>query len=174
MRTLTGYPLRRHGRRITRRSEQGQSFVEFAFVVPFLFIMLAGVTVIAQGFNLQMVLYGAAYEGARILAKNPSGGDNSHCIKPACDPDLGTETNFEKYVIPVVRQYVTNNGYDGAKVVFYTENKDDYDTILRLKTGDREMVEVVLLYPFELPVGNFAESLQRVLIGASCVMKRGG
>ncbi|HKQ75797.1 MAG TPA: TadE family protein [Blastocatellia bacterium] len=156
------------------RSEHGQSFVEFAFIVPFLFIMLAGVTIIAQGFNLQMVLYGAAYEGARILAKNPAGGDNSHCIKPACDPALGTEKNFEKYVIPVVKQYVTDNGYDGAKVVFYTEKKDDYERILTLKTSDKELVEVVLLYPFELPVGNFAESLQRVLIGANCVMKRGG
>jgi len=136
--------------------------------------MLAGVAIIAQGFNLQMVLYGAAYEGARILAKNPAGGDSSHCIKPACDPDLGTETNFEKYVIPVVRQYVTNNGYDGEKVVFYTEKKDDYNTILRLRTSDKQQVELVLLYPFELPVGNYAESLQRVLIGASCVMKRGG
>jgi hypothetical protein len=173
MRTLTRH-RRRKGRRISRRSEEGQSYVEFALIVPFLFIMLAGVTLIAQGFNLQMVLYGAAYEGARILAKNPAGGDTNHCIKPACDPDRGSETNFEKYVIPVVRQYVTNNGYDGEKVVFYTENKDDYQTILRLKTGHRELVEITLLYPFELPVGNYAESLQRVLIGASCVMKRGG
>ena len=171
--TLTSH-RRRHRRRITRRSEDGQSFVEFAFIVPFLFIMLVGVTIIAQGFNLQMVLYGAAYEGARILAKNPAGGDNSHCIKPACDPDKGTEKNFEKYVIPVVRQYVTNNGYDGDKVVFYTENKDEYQRRLNDKTGDRRVVEVVLLYPFELPVGNYAERLQRVLIGASCVMKRGG
>lgn len=165
-----------HRRRgiIARRNESGQSFVEFAFIVPFLFIMLVGVTFIAQAFNLQMVLYGAAYEGARIMAKNPAGADNSHCIKPACDPDKGNETNFEKYVIPVVRQYVTKNGYDGEKVVFYTENKDDYQPILNLKTSDKETVELVLLYPYELPVGNFAESLQRVLVSASCVMKRGG
>ncbi len=157
-----------------RRSENGQSFVEFAFIVPFLLLMLVGVTIIAQGFNLQMVLYGAAYEGARVLAKNPAGGDNNHCIKPACDPDLGIDTNFEKYVIPVVRQYVTNNGYDGAKVVFYTENKDDYQAVLNNKTNNKEFVEVSLLYPYELPVGSFAEKFQRVLIGASCVMKRGG
>jgi hypothetical protein len=51
---------------------------------------------------------------------------------------------------------------------------DDYEPILNLKTSDKELVEVFLLYPYELPVGSFAEKFQRILVGASCVMKRGG
>src|SRR5262245_37659756 len=43
MRTLTSYP-RWDRRKIMRRSEQGQSFLEFALIVPVLFLMLIGVT----------------------------------------------------------------------------------------------------------------------------------
>ena len=172
MRTITDYRGQCH-RKITRRSEHGQSFVEFALIVPFLFLMLTGVTVIAQGFNLQMVLSGAAYEGARVWAKNPAGGDVSHCIRPACDPD-SKDNNFMKYVAPVVRQYITNNGYDGGKAIFFNEDPDKAEKILESITADRELVKVLVLYPFELPIGSFAEGFQRVTIGASCTMKRGG
>ena len=176
MRTITNYPnryRRQYGRKITRRSEHGQSFVEFALIVPFLFLMLAGVTVLAQGFNLQMVLAGAAYEGARVWAKNPAGGDIGHCIKPACDPD-SQDNNFKKYVEPVVRQYIANNGYDGEKAIFFNEDPDKAVKVLESITTDRELVKVLVLYPFELPIGSFAEGFQRVTIGASCTMKRGG
>ncbi|MGE0130937.1 MAG: TadE/TadG family type IV pilus assembly protein [Blastocatellales bacterium] len=172
MRTLTNYP-HRYRRKITRRSEQGQSFLEFALIVPVLFIMLLGVTVISQGFNMQMVLYGAAYEGARVWAKNPAGGDGIHCTPPACDPNSGTANNFEKYVIPVVRQYVTNNGFEGSKVYFFAEDQRGYQNALSIIGNNPQWVRVTLLYPYELPVGNFALNFQRVLISASCTLKRG-
>jgi len=172
MKPLAIYP-HRYRREITRRSEQGQSFIEFALIVPILFLMLVGVSFIAQGFNLQMVLYGAAYEGVRVWARNPAGGDNNHCSPPACDPNSGTETNFDRYVVPAVRQYVTNNGYDGSRVIFYNDDpgksKDELDLIGR----DPGKVEVSLFYPYDLPIGNFAGGFQPIMIGASCTMKRG-
>lgn len=172
MRTLTSYP-HRYRREIMRRSEQGQSFLEFALIVPVLFLMLIGVTIMAQGFNLQMVLYGAAYEGARIWAKNPVSGDGVACSPPACDPSSGSN-NFETYVIPIVRQYVTNNGFDGAKVHFFSLDQGKYREALRVVNTEPGFVRISLLYPYELPVGNFAVNFQSVLIGANCTMKRGG
>ena len=82
-----------------QKTEQGQALLEFALILPILFIMLLGVAVIAQGFNVQMVLYGAAYEGARIWAKNPVIGSVDYCTTPGCNPSSG-EMNFEKYIIP--------------------------------------------------------------------------
>jgi hypothetical protein len=135
--------------------------------------MLLGATVIAQGVNMQLVLYGAAYDGARIWAKNPIGGDSSHCSPPACDPSAGTSKNFEKYIVPAVRQYVTNNGYDGSKVIFFDENNDKAQEILNGLDNNRRIVTVTLLYPYDLPVGNLAAGFQRILIHASCSIKRG-
>ncbi len=157
-----------------RGSEHGQSLLEFALIVPMLFVMLVGVAFIAQGFNLQMVLYGAAYEGARVWAKNPAGGDYNHCTPPACDPNLGEARNFEKYVMPVVRQYVTNNGYQGASVHFYATDQRGFENALTLVSNSTQLVSVTLLYPIELPIGNFAERFRLIYVSATCTMKRGG
>lgn len=172
MRKLQHLPLQNNDSQ--QRREQGQALLEFALIVPVLFIMLLGVVVIAQGFNLQMVLYGAAYEGARIWAKNPAGGDNAHCTPPACNPGNGNANNFEKYVIPAVRQYVTNNGFDGASVYFYAKDTRGYQNTLNLISNNPQRVTVSLLYSYKLPVGNFASGFQEVLISASCTLKRGG
>jgi len=173
MRTFKSYP-HRYRRKLTRRSEQGQSFLEFALIVPVLFLMLVGVTVLAEGLNLQMVLHGAAYEGARIWAKSPVGGDPTRCSPPACaDPDSGSN-NFETYVVPVVRQYVSSNGFDGAKVVFFSEDQRAYQNALDVVGNDVRSVRVILLYPYDLPIGNFAVDFGRIMITASCAMKRGG
>jgi TadE-like protein len=160
-------------RRSAARCEQGQSFLEFALIVPVLFLMLIGVAFVAQGFNLQMVLYGAAYEGARIWAKNPVGGDFIHCTPPACNPDDGTAKNFEKYVIPSVRQYITTNGFDGTKVYFFAENREGFENAMSLFTNNPQTVKVTLLYPMELPIGNFAGGYRRMLVVAGCALKRG-
>jgi hypothetical protein len=173
MRVVTDKP-HEHRHNDLRRNERGQSFLEFALIVPVLFIMVLGVTVISQGFNIQMVLYGAAYEGARVWAKNPSGGGGVHCTPPACDPDSAQSNNFEKYVIPVVRQYVQNNGFEGRKVLFYAEDARGYQNALNIISNNPQWVRVTLLYPYELPIGNFAFNFQRVIISASCTMKRGG
>lgn len=178
MNDLSRHPHLRLGKERRRqqilRSEQGQSLLEFALIVPVLFIMLVGVAVIAQGFNLQMVLYGAAYEGARVWAKNPPGGDYNHCTPPACDPNLGQARNFEKYVMPVVRQYITNNGFNGANVLFYATDRRGFENTLTLVSNNSQLVTVTLLYPIELPIGNFAEGFRLIYVSASCTMKRGG
>ncbi len=162
----------RHGS-FRRRGEEGQSLLEFALIVPVLFIMLVGVAFIAQGFNLQMVLYGAAYEGVRVWAKNPPGGDNNNCTLPACDAARRDSFNFQKYVMPVVRQYVTNNGFDGNEVFFFAEDNRGFQNSLNIVSNNTQVVTVTILYPFELPVGNFASGFSRVLVRASCSMKRG-
>jgi hypothetical protein len=142
-------------------------------IVPVLFIMLVGVAFIAQGFNLQMVLYGAAYEGARVWAKNPPGGDYSHCTPPACNPDSAEARNFEKYVMPAVRQYVTNNGYDGNLLRFYGTDQSRFENALTLISNNTQLVSVTVLYPIELPIGNFAVDFQQVWVSATCTLKRG-
>lgn len=156
-----------------RRREEGQSLLEFALIVPVLFIMLVGVAFIAQGFNLQMVLYGAAYEGVRVWAKNPPGGDNNNCTPPACNPNNRDSINFQKYVMPVVRQYVANNGFDGNQVMFFSDRNQGFLNSLNIISNNTQVLTVTVLYPFELPLGNFASSFSRVLVRASCSMKRG-
>jgi hypothetical protein len=146
--------------------------IEFALIVPGLLIMLIGVAFIAQGFNLQIVLHGAAYEGARVWAKSPQGGDIGHCTPPACDPN-GQSNNFESYIIPVVRQYLNNNGFDGRDVIFYSENPAKYQQQLVLFSNNTQLVNVTLLYPLKLPIGNLAEQYSLIYVTASCTLKRG-
>ncbi|HMV83869.1 MAG TPA: pilus assembly protein [Blastocatellia bacterium] len=173
MRSLQKFPFQVINPR--KKQEQGQALLEFALILPILFIMLLGVVVIAQGFNLQMVLYGAAYEGARIWAKNPAGGDNSHCTPPACK---GNGNNFEAYVIPAVRQYLTNNGFDGSEksgqLFFYAKDDRTYRNSLNIVSNNPQLVNITLLYSYKLPLGNFAASFEEVVISASCTLKRGG
>lgn len=167
-------------RRKNRKVEQGQALLEFALIVPALFLMLLGVAVMAQGFNLQMVLYGAAYEGARIWAKNPAGADTIHCTPPACNPNSGNATNFETYVVPAVRQYMANNGFkefeDGKKkLFFYSKDGRTAQNTLNLISNNPQLVNVTLLYSYSLPFGSFGEgiSFTEVVVSASCTLKRG-
>jgi hypothetical protein len=156
-----------------RHGEAGQSLMEFALVFPVLFLLLVGVTFIAQGFNLQMVLYGAAYEGARVMARNPTIGSGNYCSPPACNPDQSGSSNFQSYVVPVVRQYVSNNGFDGSKVFFYSKDARGFQNGLDLVSNNRQLVTLTILYSIKLPVGNFAASFANLDVTASCTMKRG-
>jgi len=165
-----------HGSRDVRghaATESGQSLIEFALVFPLLFLFLIAVTLVAQGFNLQMVLNGAAYEGARVMARNPTVGSINYCSPPACNPDQTGATNFEMYVVPVVREYVSNNGFDGRKVYFYSKDARGYQNSLNLVSNNRQTVSLTVIYSTQLPVGDFAESLSNVDITATCTMKRG-
>lgn len=166
-----GLPRPRAGHRC--HGESGQSLMEFALVFPVLFLLLVGVTFIAQGFNLQMVLYGAAYEGARVMAKNPTIGSGNYCTPPACNPDQSGSSNFQSYVVPVVRQYVSNNGFDGNKVHFYSKDSRGFQNSLDLVSNNRQLVTLTILYSIRLPVGNFAASFANLDVSASCTMKRG-
>jgi hypothetical protein len=149
-------------------AERGQAILEFAMIVPMLFLMLVGVAFFAMGFNLQQVLHGAAYEGARGWAKNPVLGNVRECSPPKCDPDStdASENNFEKYIKPVVRNYVSSQGFDGSKVVF--QNQASLDSLVT-----SEYVTVTILYPYNLPIGNFASSYLEVKVSAKCTLKKG-
>ncbi len=165
-----------------KRNEQGQALLELALSLVILFVMLLGVTIIAQGFNLQMVLYGAAYEGARIWAKNPISGSADLCTPPACDPNSGTANNFDKYIAPAVRQYMTSNGFDGSaqagKLHFFSKDRNASRNALTAVSRDPQRVTVTLLYlielPFTTPSGQPLEfSYREIQVIASCTLKRG-
>ena len=153
--------------------QTGQSLMEFALIFPVLFLLLVGVTFIAQGFNLQMVLYGAAYEGARVMARNPAMGSGNYCTPPSCNPDQSGSSNFQSYVMPVVRQYVSNNGFDGNKVYFYSKDSRGFQNSLDLVSNNRQLVTLTVLYSIKLPIGNFASNFTDLDVSASCTMKRG-
>lgn len=138
-----------------------------------LFLMLVGVVYIAQGFNLQIVMYGAAYEGAKVWAKWQPGYGIGQCTPPDCDPASEQESNnFDSYVVPAVKRYVRNNGYNSDAVRFFTR-EGDYKEVMSLIDRRGESVQINILYPYRLPVGNFASSFQQIWIGASVTMKRG-
>ncbi|MGE0885048.1 MAG: TadE family protein [Blastocatellales bacterium] len=162
--------------------QQGQALLEFALSLLILFVMLLGVTIIAQGFNLQMVLYGAAYEGARIWAKNPILGSSDLCTPPACDANSGTANNFDKYIAPAIRQYMTNNGFDGSaqagKLHFFSKDKNAAQNALTAVSRDPQRVTVTLLYSIELPFTTPKDtpldfSYREIQVIASCTLKRG-
>jgi hypothetical protein len=158
-----------------RQAERGQAIVEFALIVPMLFIMLVGVVYFAMGFNLQQVLNNAAYEGARVWAKNPPAGSYTQCSPPACDPQSTApdQNNFEQYIIPLVRRYVTEHGYDGSQVIFFSEDRHAFENALSRVDRDPELVTITIYYPYSLPIGNFAASYLAVKITGSCTLKRG-
>ncbi len=166
----------RYNQKKDGQKEGGQSIIEFALILPMLFLMLVGVVYIAQGFNLQLVVSGAAYEGAKAWAKGQPGSGFKNCTPPLCDVSAGSQLNFEAYVMESVRRYLSNNGFNGAEVCFFVpEGK----TAAAIKTraeiydNDREKVYLRVLYPYDLPVGNFAAGYERIWISATCVMKRG-
>jgi hypothetical protein len=155
------------------RLQGGQAVVEFALIVPMLFLMLVGVVYIAQGFNLQVVLYGAAYEGAKVWAKGQPGSGIDHCTPPDCDPNSEEgANNFESYVVTAVKRYLRTNGYDAEQVRFFTR-EGSYQSFLEVHDRARESVRLDILYPYRLPIGSFAESYKQIWIGASVTMKRG-
>lgn len=180
MRKLQKLPF--HICRKDQNSEHGQALIEFALMILILFVMLIGVSVIAQGFNLQMVLYGAAYEGARIWAKDPIGGGAEHCTPPACDPSAGTASNFDRRVAPAVRRYMSNHGFDGnaqaGKLFFFSKDGSAAAKALQAVSRDPLQVKVTLLYtidlPFNVPGPGFDLSYKEIQVLASCTMKRGG
>ena len=57
-----------------RRSEKGQSLVEFALVVPLLLLLVIGIAEFARAWMARNVMTGAARETARIAAVNSTPG----------------------------------------------------------------------------------------------------
>ena len=163
-----------------RLAERGQAIVEFALIVPILFLMIVGVVFFAMAFNLQQVLNNAAYEGARVWAKNPGAYSSHQCSLPRCDPNgiALNQNNFQQYLMPLVRQYVTNNGYNGNLVIFYSYQgtaQDDAGFRAAVNTIDQnpELVTVTIYYPYTLPLGNLAGNYTTIMLSASCTFKRG-
>jgi type II secretory pathway pseudopilin PulG len=147
--------MTRRTRQPNRHNQRGQSVVEFALLLPLLLFLLVGVVFFTMAFNIQQVLNNAAREGARQWAMNPPLG-NPGCTTP-CDPNTGTN-NFKTNIMPLVRQYVTDNGYDGAGVSFQVSQTSD-------------QVTVSLSYPYSLPADGV--NFVTINLSASCTFKRG-
>lgn len=160
-----------------RRAEHGQAIVEFALVMPILIILLFAVVFFAMAFNLQMVLNGAAREGARIWAS--SRADTSPCCATCttrCDPSE-KNNGFEKNVLPLVKKYITDNGYDGNQVIF--EDVDASQTDISPEEWNRKpngaedatKVKLVISFPFYLPTPGLA--IELIHLRAESTFKRG-
>ncbi len=172
---------------IGRGAERGQAILEFAMIVPMLFLMLVGVAYFAMGFNLQQVLNGAVYEGARVWARNPAGGSVLNCSPPKCKSAAAgeAENNFVEYIKPVVKDYVTSHGFDGEKIIFYVAKSDPAnpggfveDAEFSYKAAEnvsrnQETITITIIYPYNLPIGNFAEKYLGVKVSATCTLKKG-
>jgi len=62
-------------KRDTRKSEKGQSLVEFALVVPLLLLLVIGIAEFGRAWMTRNILTGAAREAVRVLAvPAPAGG----------------------------------------------------------------------------------------------------
>lgn len=62
-------------KRDTRKSEKGQSLVEFALVVPMLLLLVVGIAEFGRAWMTQNILTGAAREAVRVAAvPDPPGG----------------------------------------------------------------------------------------------------
>lgn len=163
--------------RNARKTQRGQAVVEFAMVLPVLFLLLVGIIFFARAFQLQQVLSGAVREGARVWAANPPGGAWLQCGNLPCpnDPPPG-DTNFYRYVMPVVRNYVKDSGFSDAELRFFTTQKnqeaDTIKTTVSALDADNEKVTLTVFYKYSLPLGSLGE-LTPIYLRASCTMKRG-
>lgn len=173
--------LSRTTRRPFRQHEQGQAIVEFALVMPILIILLMIVVFFAMAFNLQMVLNAAAREGARAWASNR--GDTSPCPATTtmltdheCEPN-DPNNGFKKNVMPLVRKYVSDNGYDGVNIVFakVLVTKKDYSvqelSESTFSVEDATKVKLIITYGYSLPTAGL--NFELVTLKAEYTFKRG-
>ena len=160
-----------------RRAERGQAILEFALVMPILIILLFAVVFFAMAFNLQMVLNGAAREGARTWANGRA--NTSPCCATCttrCDPSE-VNNGFEKNVLPLVRKYVTDNGYDGNQVIFEEVIASQTDLSPaqwnKIVDGaeDATKVKLVISFPFYLPTPGL--DIELIHLRAESTFKRG-
>jgi hypothetical protein len=170
--------MRRALHRTSGRTQHGQAVVEFALVLPVLFLLVVGVIFFARAFQLQQVLSGAAHEGARVWAKNPPGGALLQCGNLPCqspDPPLES-TNFYLFVMPAVKNYIRNSGFSDAEVIFFTTQKSDETSrikqLVRELDADNDRVTITIYYRYSLPLGNLGQFSQ-IYLKAGCTMKRG-
>ena len=161
-----------------RRAERGQAIVEFALIMPILIILLFGVVFFAMAFNLQMVLNAAAREGARTWASNRANTSPccATCTSP-CDPTFGG-SGFQQNVVPIVVQYISDNGYDAARhivfevvQVYQTEEPANRWNQIPDSAEDATKVKLVITYRFYLPTPFF--EIELVNLRAESTFKKG-
>jgi uncharacterized protein (UPF0333 family) len=162
-----------------RRAERGQAIVEFALVMPILILLLFGVVFFAMAFNLQMVLNAAVREGARAWASNRANTSPccATCTTSPCDPTFG-ESGFQKNVVPIVVQYITDNGYDAAsnivfEVIQVSQSELSAAEWNQIQDGaeDATKVKLVISYRFYLPTPFF--EIELINLRAESTFKKG-
>jgi TadE-like protein len=93
---------RRHG----RRSQRGQSLVEFAIVLPFLMLLILGAVEFGFMFNSDLSLEYASREGARLGASLVNGGGTLGCGSGR-SPNAGT---VDEQIVQAVNRVLTSTG----------------------------------------------------------------
>jgi Flp pilus assembly protein TadG len=83
-RTTSGERHAKNGRAGLWRSTAASQLIEFSVVLPFLAVMVVGVSDFAAGFALKDKLANAARDGARILVSLPNDTDNPQCGTAPC------------------------------------------------------------------------------------------
>jgi hypothetical protein len=68
---------------------------------------------------------------------------------------------------------LNNNGFDGRNVLFFSEIPAKYQQQLLFYSNNSQVVNVTLLYPLNLPIGNLAQQYSLIYVSASCTLKRG-
>ncbi|HEX4949644.1 MAG TPA: TadE family protein [Blastocatellia bacterium] len=165
-------------RSLARRGERGQAILEFAVVMPILFLLLFAVVFFAMAFNLQMILNAAAREGARRWASNRA--DTSPCCATCtspCDPTFG-DSGFQKNVVPVIKKYISDNGYDAENNLIFETVEVTKSELSLAEWNDKETsiedatkVKLVISYQYFLPTPAF--EIQLVHLRAEYTFKRG-
>ena len=89
------------------RTDRGSQLVEFAFSLPFLLVIVIGVSDFGKAYNLKHILTNAAREGARMVVSNPL--TNANCTDSTpCSIEVAANA---------VQQYLTGAGLSAASCI---------------------------------------------------------
>jgi len=94
--------------RIRRRSESGQAFIEFTFVVLMLIIMLFGLIDFGRAIYEHEVLTNLSREGANLASRNTSLASAAAAVVADSSLNLGGSNGF----VIVSSVSTSNNGLD--------------------------------------------------------------
>ncbi|MGH7774781.1 MAG: TadE/TadG family type IV pilus assembly protein [Candidatus Binatia bacterium] len=79
-------------KRVSKRNSRGQALVEFTLLLPFIIILVGGLTDLGLAFYVSISTQNAVREGARIASATANLGANSTTIRTEVEgriPDIG-------------------------------------------------------------------------------------
>jgi hypothetical protein len=118
------------------RSQDGQSLVEFALIVPILLLLIMGTLDLGRLYYIKIALQSAAREGVYYLSYNP--GDQSNCDGSVCFQDtivavLAEANNLGVSVDP--SEIVVSGGFTHGETAQVSVNQEINLFIFNFITG---------------------------------------